>query len=245
MIKARRRWVGASACALLWLLLAWGAWLMIDASVSYLELGAEHPFILEKLPLRFEGLFKLTLYTHVASALLALPCCLLLVLKITQKKVPRLHRWLGRTTGGLILLFVVPSGFGLSLAAKGGWISTLGFMLTGAITFYAMTQAIRTARRRQLRDHRRYSLHVLAQLSVAVVSRLLLVVAEGFALDEHLAYLAGLWAPVVLAAIGVEIFTRRRRRPIKARGDAHETDDFRAGIGVGYQPGLGRRAATP
>ena len=242
MIAPGRRWLGASLGGLSWLLMVCGAGLMILASTSYLQAGDAHPFILEKLPLQHESLFKLALYTHVATALIALPCCLLLVLKITRKRVPRLHRWLGRFTGGLIVLVVVPSGLSLAFTAKGGWLSTLGFILTGAITFYAMVQSIRTARRRRLRDHRRYSFHVLAQLGVAVGSRFLLVLAEGFALDEHVAYLAALWAPVVLAAAGVELFTRRRRRPT---GEAYENDRTRARPAVVCEPRLRRGAAAP
>ena len=120
MIAPGRRWLGASLRGLLWLLMVCGAGLMILASASYLQAGDAHPFILEKLPLQRESLFKLALYSHVATALIALPCCLLLVLKITQKRVPRLHRWLGRFTGSLIVLVVVPSGFSLAFTAKGG-----------------------------------------------------------------------------------------------------------------------------
>lgn len=203
--------------ALMW----FGLWLMISASASYWELGDAHPFILEKLPLAQPALFRAALYVHVPSALLALPLCLLLLSQTLRRRYPRVHRWLGRITGLLVLLLVVPTGAYLALFAQGGWLTTFGFWLTGGITFVAMCRSIMSARAGQLVAHRRFSAHVVAQLSVAVVSRLLLIAAELGELYGEWTYLASLWVPVLACAWLAELVTSSPRRP-HSKGSRHD-----------------------
>jgi uncharacterized membrane protein len=184
-----------------------GVGLMFAASQSYWELGREHPFFLEKLPLAQPELWLTALYVHVPSALFALPACLLLLVQRLRVRWPRVHRWLGRVTGALVLLAVVPSGAYLALFAQGGLWSTLGFWTTGAIAFVAMLKSIQSARRGDLRTHRRCSAHVAAQLCVAVISRFSLVGAEALGLYSEWVYIAALWLPVFGCALAAELLT--------------------------------------
>src|SRR6266540_2628923 len=124
------------------------------------------PFVIEKLPLPLEDAWLLALKVHVVTVAFAFPACLVLLSTTLLRRGPRLHRWLGRVTAGVVLLALVPSGMYLSLFAKGGFLSTLGFMLSGAIVAVAMVQGVRTARARRHAEHRRWALHVLAQMSV-------------------------------------------------------------------------------
>jgi hypothetical protein len=186
-------------------LMAVGVWFMGSASLSYWELGRLHPFFLEKLPLAQPNLWAAALYVHVPSALFSLPACLVLLLGSVRNRWPRFHRWLGRVTGGLVLFAVVPSGMYLALFAQGGWITTLGFWLTGVIAFVAMVKSIQTARARSMKAHRRFATHVAAQLSVAVVSRFMLVGAELLELYDGWVYIAALWIPVLGCALVAEL----------------------------------------
>jgi hypothetical protein len=193
---------------------------MVASSISYLDLGNAHPFYLEKLPLAHPKLWRAALLVHVPSALFALPACLVLLVPATSRHFPRAHRWLGRLTGMLVLGAVVPSGLYLALFAQGGLVTTLGFWLTGLLTFVAMGNAIRTARARELRAHRRFSMHVAAQLSVAVLSRLLLVGAETAGFYSEWVYIAALWVPVLGSAMVAELVTGRHAATRK--GTRHE-----------------------
>lgn len=186
-----------------------GTWMLFEASASYVELGQEHPFFLEKLPLARPQLWLTALYVHVPAALFSLPACLVLLSKGVRKRMPRAHRWLGRVTGGLVLLAVVPSGLYLAFFAQGGLITTLGFWLTGVIAFVAMVKSIQAARARDFKAHRRFSTHVAAQLSVAVFSRVMLVGAEHIELYSEWVYIAALWVPVVACAVVAELLTGR------------------------------------
>lgn len=199
-----RPWTRRGARYLVTALALAGTALMIDSSLLYLELTDMHPFVLEKLPLKWESLFLTALWVHVPSALFALPACFLLLSRTVQKRFPFAHRWLGRLTGLIIIFAAVPSGTVLAFSAKAGLLSTVGFLLTGMITLYAMVQAVRTARAKDYKAHRRYSEHVAAQLSVAVTSRFALIGFDALGFEPDAAYIVALWVPVVLSALVVE-----------------------------------------
>ena len=166
------------------------------------------PFVIEKLPLPLEDVWMLALKLHVVAAIVCLPACVLLASKTLLARGRGLHRWMGRITGVVVLFALVPSGFYLSLFAKGGLPSTVGFMLSGVIVAVAMIQGVRAARAGRFVEHRRWVLHVLAQLSVAVTSRAMLYAFDAAAVDEGLAYLISLWLPVVGSFAVVELSTR-------------------------------------
>jgi len=172
------------------------------------------PFVLEKLPLPLEDVWMLALRVHVVAAAVCLPGCILLFSTTLVRRAPRLHRWVGRVTATLVLLALVPSGLYLSLFAKGGLPSTLGFMLSGIIAGAAMVEGVRAARARRFLEHRRWTLHVLAQLSVAVTSRAMLFAFDAAAVDEQVAYIVSLWLPVAGSFGLVELFWTRTRPSI-------------------------------
>ena len=94
------------------------------------------------------------------------------------------------------------------------------------IVAWFMVRGVQTARRRQLVAHRRASLHVLAQLSVAVSSRLMLVGFDALGFDHERAYLAALWVPVLGSAAFVEWLCRT---PSVER-ERHEAPDLRGAV---------------
>jgi hypothetical protein len=173
------------------------------------------PFVLEKLPLPLEDVWMLALKVHVAAAAFCLPGCLILYSKTVLRRWPRLHRWLGRVTATLLLFALVPSGVYLSLFAKGGLPSTVGFLLSGTIVAVGMVRGVAAARARRFLEHRRWVLHVLAQLSVAVTSRTMLFGFDAAGVDEQLAYLVSLWLPVVGSFALVELMSPRTRPSLR------------------------------
>jgi len=183
--------------------IAWGSLVYFGEDLA--------PFMLEKLPLPLEDVWMLALKVHVVAAAFSLPACLLLSTKLVIKRTPRFHRWLGRVAATVILFALVPSGLYMSVFAKGGLPSTLGFALSGVIVAVGMVQGVRTARARRFAEHRRWALHVLGQLSVAVISRAMLFAFDAAAVEEQLAYVVSLWLPVVGSLVLVELVSRRRR----------------------------------
>ena len=76
----------------------------------------------------------------------------------------------------------------------------------------AMVVGVQAARRRDLTSHAHAMRHVLGQMSVAVVSRLMIVALDALGMDPEFAYVAALWVPV-LASIAVVEWLCRRPRP--------------------------------
>lgn len=209
--------------AFLALLLA-GSGLITASSLGSFDDENLPAFVVEKLPVRFESLWLLSLRVHVVAAALALPACVALLTRLSQRRVS-LHRWLGRATGAIVLLALVPSGVVLAFDAKGGALVTAGFLLSGGLIASFMVRGIVSARRRDVRVHRRATWHVVAQMSVAVTSRALLLALEASAMDPDVAYVVALWVPVLASAAVVELLSltpernRREDRPdVAARG---------------------------
>lgn len=194
------------------LALALGSAAITASSFVYFNADEYAPFVLEKLdlPVPNEARYVMALQAHVIAAAFALPACLLLLSRTLQRRAAGVHRWLGRITGSVTLLALVPSGFYLALFAKGGALSTAGFMLSGAIVAVSMVQGVRAARVGNYAAHRRYVLHVVAQMAVAVVSRAMLFVADIAGFDHDTAYLVSLWLPIAGCAMVVEWLVRPR-----------------------------------
>lgn len=214
--------------ALFFVSMALGATSIANGSAAYFFSEDVHPFVLEKLEsarLASEATWITALHVHVVAAVLALPACLALALRSLRRRSPRVHRWLGRVTGVVVMFALVPSGCYLALWAKGAAASTAGFLLSGGITGFAMVQGVRAARSRDFAAHRRWSAHVLAQLSVAVTSRAMLVLFDRAGVDPELAYIAALWLPVAGSAFAAELVTSPIHR--RKRGDRRKDDAVR------------------
>lgn len=185
-----------------------GSALITTASLTYFDFETLPPFVIEKLPLRFESLWLASLRVHVASASLAFPLCLLLITRGLQRR-PGWHRWIGRFTGALVLVALVPSGTVLAFDAKGGTVVTVGFLLSAAIVAGCMTHGALAARRRDFILHRRAMRHVVGQMSVAVTSRALMLGLDSVGVDPDLAYVVALWGPVLGSALCAEVISSR------------------------------------
>lgn len=190
-----------------------GSALITTSSLAYFDFDTLPPFVIEKLPVRFESLWLWSLRVHVAAASLSLPLCLVLMTRWLQRRAAW-HRWLGRVAGVLVSFALVPSGAVLAFDAKGGRVVTAGFLLSGALIAWFMVRGVITARRRDLASHRRAMHHVVGQMSVAVISRAMLVGFDVAGFDPDLAYVLALWVPVVACALVPELLSLRSCRSI-------------------------------
>jgi hypothetical protein len=190
---------------LLWV----GAGLISVSSLEYFDPDTLPAFVREKLPLRFEELWRLALQVHVASGLVCFPLCLLLMTRWLQRRAS-LHRWLGRFSAVCILCALVPSGVVLAFEAKGGWVVGAGFLLSVLIVAFGVVYGVLAARRRAFVAHRRAVWHVTGQMSVAVTSRALLIGLDVAGVDPTHAYVLSLWLPLVATTLAVEFLVGTR-----------------------------------
>jgi len=209
-VHPRSRWLRTWSGRVFLASMLAGSLLITMMSLPYFDFETLPPFVIEKLPLRFQSLWLGALRVHVAAAALSFPLCLALMTRALQQRV-RWHRWLGRMCGVLLLFVLVPSGAVLSFDAKGGRVVTVGFLLSAAIIALAMLAGIRAARRRDLITHARAMRHVVGQMSVAVVSRALIVGLDALGVDPDVAYVAALWGPVLLSVAVVQSLSARPR----------------------------------
>ena len=185
-----------------------GSALITASSLAYFDFETLPPFVIEKLPVRFEALWMASLRVHVAAAALSFPLCLLLMTRWLQRR-SAWHRWLGRITGTIVLLALVPSGIVLAFDAKGGTVVTAGFLLSAAIVAWGTVGGVQAARRRDLVAHRGAMRHVVAQMSVAVTSRALMIALNEAGFDPDAAYVVALWGPVLGSAAIAELLSLR------------------------------------
>lgn len=183
-----------------------GAVAITLASLVYFDFEQVPEFVIEKLPLRFERLWLVSLRIHVAAALVGFPLCIALMTRTLQRR-PAWHRWIGRVAGIVVLFALVPSGSVLAFEAKGGRIVTAGFLLSAALVAGFMARGVVAARRRDLVLHRRAMRHVFAQMSVAVTSRAMLIGFDRLGVSPELAYVVALWAPVLGSAAVAEFLS--------------------------------------
>lgn len=187
------------------LLVMLAGWALITAaSLAYFDFDQLPPFVIEKLPVRFETLWLTSLRVHVAAAIVSLPLCVVLMTRALQRR-PTWHRWLGRIAGIVVLFALTPSGVVLAFDAKGGRLVTAGFLLSAALVGWFGVRGIAAARRRDLVAHRRAMRHLFAQMSVAVTSRAMLIGLDMTGMDPATAYVVALWAPVLASAAVAEL----------------------------------------
>jgi uncharacterized membrane protein YozB (DUF420 family) len=225
-----------------------GAGLIASASLEYFDFRTLPAFAVERLPVRFETLWLVSLRLHVAAAIVTLPSCLLLMTRGLQRRAAW-HRWIGRATAVLVLCALLPSGVVLSFDAKGGGWVTAGFLLSAAIVATGIVVGTVAARSRRLVAHRRAMHHVVAQMSVAVTSRALIVGLDALSLDPDVAYVVALWLPVLGSALGAELASsgiapsyeriRRAISPLSALFRARNVAGPVAGLGRGVPGSMG------
>jgi uncharacterized membrane protein len=201
-----KRWFSKLLSSTFLVVMLLGSLLITWTSLVYFDSEELPPFVIERLPVRWEELWLASLQVHVVSALVTLPLCIVLTMRFMQRH-KSWHRWLGRLAGLLVLVALVPSGIVLSFEAKGGALVTAGFLVSAGIVGFGMIAGVEAARRRQLLGHARAMRHVVAQMSVAVTSRALLLVLDRIGMAPDTAYIVALWVPVVGSAVIAELIS--------------------------------------
>jgi uncharacterized membrane protein len=187
-----------------------GSALIAAYSLAYFDFETLPPFAVERLPDRFAAVWLGALRVHVAAALPSLPLCLALSTRWLQRRTTW-HRRLGRVAASLVLFALVPSGALLALHAKGGPPVGAGFLLSAAIVGGSMVYGVMAARRGDAAAHRRAMHHVVAQMSVAVTSRTMLLGFDAVGVDPDAAYVIALWVPVIASAVVAELVSSHKK----------------------------------
>ena len=151
------------------------SWLTLVNVVSYFRTGPTQVFLIEKGDLRWLPLWSTAFYFHIASSSVCLALGpLLMIPRLVRYR--KLHAIMGYAYLNAVLWVSVPSGLVLSVYAKGGLPSTLGFALTGGLWWAATWLGYRAIRQRNMKSHvcwmiRSYAL-ALSAVAFRVVQQL-------------------------------------------------------------------------
>jgi Predicted membrane protein (DUF2306) len=93
-------------------------------------------FLIEKGNIAADAIWWTSFFSHVVSACACLVIGGLLMFP-SMLRFRSLHRWLGYGYFNTVLWVAGPTGGVLAFSAKGGWPSTLGFLLTGIVWWWS------------------------------------------------------------------------------------------------------------
>lgn len=156
-----------------WILIfAYSCTLMAEITWRYHSFALDANFLMIK-QTEIEELwwYKYAFYTHVCTAILALPAGFTQFNLGLLKKRPRLHRTIGYMYVVSILGFAAPSGALIGSVSNGGVFAIISFELLALGWFYFTWQAVRLAVQRKINLHHDFMLRSFALTCSAITLR--------------------------------------------------------------------------
>jgi uncharacterized membrane protein len=185
--------------------------------------------------------WKIAFFIHVFSSLFVLAAGFTQFWRGILKKLPAVHRWVGRVYVFDVIFVTGPAGFIMALYANGGIPSRISFSILAVLWILTTAIAFREVLRRKFAKHREWMIRSYALTLSAVTLRAWKVVLA-FSFHPHpmdlyrmIAWLG--WVPNIIVA---EILIRKtrvaaRRQPAVA--SAHEPPGIAQSAGrVGLIP---------
>ena len=129
---------------------------MRENSLPYFTDYEADAFVLEKGAVGQTSWYKVMLLGHVVAGVVCLFSVVLQFFRGVLRRLPWLHRWLGRLYAWSILAVLVPTGMVLAFYAKGGLPGSIGFMLNGTLAFAFTLQGVVLMWRKDVKGHVRW-----------------------------------------------------------------------------------------
>lgn len=173
----------------------------------YLSWELDIDFLQTKQHLIHHWYYRAAFYIHIFSSLPVLFFGAFLFSDRIQKRFSKIHRMMGKSYVGLVLLFSAPSGMVLAMHANGGLAVQLSFLLATPLWWYFTWQGLQTAMAKDFMAHRRWMLrsYALAFSAVTLRASQLLLNLIGWIPPEY-QYLFVAWESWMLNLILVEIY---------------------------------------
>lgn len=142
----------------------------------------------------FWGAYAWAFYTHLVSGPVSLILGTVLLSDRVRRRVPLLHRRLGRVQAACILLLVVPSGLWMAYYAATGAVAAAGLGLLAIATAACVALGWRAAVKRNFANHQRWMCRTFILLCSAVVIRMIGGLATVANFDAVWLYPLSVWA---------------------------------------------------
>lgn len=157
--------------------------------------------------------YSIPFYMHIFGGVMALLSGIILFIYDFQYKVPRFHRILGRIYVVSVLVFGAVGGFLMSLFAKGGYISILGFAILGILWFYFTFKAFYYAKNKDVSNHNKMITRSFLLTLAAPILRLELFVNNHWQLmDSTVFYAITAWISWLPQLVVYEVICLKNRK---------------------------------
>ncbi|WP_434398080.1 DUF2306 domain-containing protein [Sphingobacterium spiritivorum] len=158
---------------LFWLLIfGYSCYLMAEITWRYRFFELDAAFLqIKQTEIQHVSWYKYIFYTHVCTAILALPAGFTQFNSRLLLRYPRIHRRVGYLYVGVILFLAAPSGLLIGLHANGGLTAQVAFVLLGLLWFYFTLMAVLTIRKGNIRSHQKFMYRSFALTCSALTLR--------------------------------------------------------------------------
>jgi len=174
-------------------------------------------FLLTKQAIIHLDYYRVAFYSHIFSSLFILGSGAFLFSNHILRKYKKLHRVLGKTYVGLLLLIAAPSGLVMAFHANGGWMAQLSFVILSPLWWYVTYRGYQTARQKDFKAHRIWMMRSYALSLSAVTLRVMqLSLNYFFYLDPQQLYIFVSWVSWLLNLGVVEWMNYQGKQKYKA-----------------------------
>ena len=192
--------------SLFWLLvIAFFTALMARIVLPYRSGQLDIDFLLSKQHVIHLWHYRAAFYLHIFPALLVLAAGMTQFSAVILKKIPTLHRWVGKVYVLSVLGVCGPAGFVMALYSNGGWIARSSFLTLSMLWWLTTWLAWRAIKKGAVQQHRAWMMRSYALTFSAVTLRVMqFLLATQTHIDPDTAYQLVAWPSWVINLIVME-----------------------------------------
>ncbi len=200
-----------AAQTLLWMLfIGFFTLLMARIVLPYRSGRLDIDFLLSKQHIVHLWHYRAAFYLHIFPALLVLAAGMTQFSGLVLKKMPTLHRWVGKAYVWSILGVCGPAGFVMALYSNGGWVARSSFLTLSVLWWATTWLAWRAIKNGDTQRHRAWMIRSYALTFSAVTLRLMqFTLATQTHIGMDIAYQLVAWPSWVLNLIVAEYLLQR------------------------------------
>ncbi len=166
-------------------------------ALHYYTFSPNYGILPEKVEARQDVVWLISFYMHMGTGVICLFAPLIIFCRKWLNIPMEWHRKLGKTYVLVTLLLVCPTGFYLSIYAKGGLVSQLGFVVQGVLLFIYTYKAFQFAIRQNFQSHATFMIRSYAIGTAALTFRLYHILFYYMDLPYEINYGASQWVSIV------------------------------------------------
>jgi uncharacterized membrane protein len=199
---------------LLWFtLIAFFTFLMARIVLPYRSGALDIDFLLSKQHIIHLWHYRAAFYLHIFPALLVLAAGMTQFSDVILKKIPTLHRWVGKLYVFSVIFICGPAGFIMALYSNGGWVARSSFITLSVLWWLTTWLAWRAIKKGDVPAHKAWMIRSYALTFSAVTLRVMqFLLATQTHIDTDTAYQIVAWPSWMINVLVAEWICVRDRR---------------------------------